>query len=243
MTPVFNGVESYNARMTKKTMQFLFGDRELLLTVEDLLSAPVDVIVNAANSELLHSGGVAGQIVEQAGEVIQEESNQFVKEHGPLESGMVALTSAGDLPFLAVLHAVGPRMGEGDEQDKVMLAVSRCLKLCSMHDWESIAFPAISTGIFNVPVELVAEGFFHAITSYWDARVDEPPGKIIICLTRDNFQPFFAAFRGAAMIPDEGEPGMQILPTEEGEMETGIVVLNDGDILALEDDQVNEWFK
>lgn len=229
--------------MKKNTMQFLFGDRELLLTVMDLLSAPVDVIVNAANSELLHGGGVAGQIAERGGAVIQQESDQFVREHGPLESGMVALTSAGDLPYLAVLHAVGPKMGEGDEQDKLMLAVSRCLKLCAMHDWNSIAFPAISSGIFNVPIELVANGFFHAITSYWDARVDEAPGKIIICLTRENFQPFFEAFRAAAMIPDEGGPATPLSITEDGDMETGVVELDDGDILALQNDEVNEWFK
>lgn len=224
-------------------MQFLFGDRELLLTIMDLLTAPVDVIVNAANSELLHSGGVAGQIAERGGEVIQQESDQFVKEHGPLESGMVALTSAGDLPYLAVLHAVGPRMGEGNEQGKVMLAVSRCLKLCTMHDWNSIAFPAISSGIFNVPIGLVAKGFFRAITSFWDARVDEAPGKIIICLSSDNFQQFFDAFREAAMISDEGEASTQILAAEEDEIETGIVALDDNDILALEDDEVNDWFK
>ena len=209
----------------------------------DLFSAPVDVIVNPANGDLLHGGGVAAQFIERGGEVIQQESDQFIKEHGPLESGMVALTSAGDLPYQAVLHAVGPRMGEGDEQAKVMLAVSHSLKLCSMHDWDSIAFPAISTGIFNVPVDVVAKGFFHAISSFWDARLDEPPSKIIICLSKDNFQPFFDAFREASMTPDEVEHNLQLTTKDESEMETGIVELDDDEISALEDGEVNDWFK
>ena len=83
----------------KQTMQFLFGDRELILRVEDLLTAQVDVIVNPANGGLSHGGGVAAQISEQGGIVIQQQSDQFIKEHGTLESGMVAFTSAGNLPY------------------------------------------------------------------------------------------------------------------------------------------------
>jgi len=230
--------------MTKNTMQFLYGDRELLLQKADLFSAPVDVIVNAANSDLTHGGGIAGQFIERGGEIIQQESDQFIKEHGLLESGMVALTSAGALPYKAVLHAVGPRMGEGDEQAKVMRAVSHSLKLCSMHDWNSIAFPAISTGIFSVPVEIVAKGFFHAISSFWDARLDEPPGKIIICLTEANFRPFIDAFREASMLPGEGEQKLHVIVEDDVEPEMGIVNLDDNDISELEDDDaVNDWFK
>lgn len=229
--------------MTKNTMQFLYGDRELLLEVADLFSAPVDVIVNPANGDLLHSGGVAGQCIDKGGEVIQQESARFIEEHGRLESGMVALTSAGDLPYQAVLHAVGPRMGEGHEEEKIRQAVASCLKLCSMHDWHSIAFPAISSGIFKVPVAVVAKGFFQAITSFWDARIDEPPGKIIICLTEDNFQAFVDAFREASMLPDETGHGPQLTSTDDPGMETGVVELDEEDISALEDDEVNDWFK
>jgi len=230
--------------MTDNTLQFLYGDRELLLEIGDLFLAPVDVIVNPANGGLSHGGGVAGQFIERGGEIIQQESDQFIKEHGELETGMVALTSAGSLPYKAVLHAVGPRMGEGDEQEKVRLAVSHSLKLCGMHDWNSIAFPAISSGVFRVPIDVVAKGFFHAIASYWDARFDDPPGKIIICLTRDNFQAFRDAFEAAAMMPGDTEQKMQLTSKAETEMETGVVNLAADDIAALEDDDdVNDWFK
>ena len=230
--------------MTDKTMQFLYGDRELLLEVSDLFLAPVDVIVNAANGGLSHGGGVAGQFISRGGEIIQQESDQFINEHGELETGMVAMTSAGSLPYQAVLHAVGPRMGEGDEQEKIRLAVSHSLKLCGMHGWESIAFPAISSGVFQVPIDVVARGFFHAISSYWDARFDEPPSKIIICLTQNNFQPFKDAFNDMAAPTSESEHTRQDIVEDENNIETGIINLDDAEISALEsDDEVDDWFK
>jgi putative ATPase len=229
--------------MTKNTLQFLYGDRELLIQVADLFAAPVDVIVNPANGGLSHGGGVAGQVVARGGDIIQRESDQFIKEHGPLESGMVAMTSAGALPYQAILHAVGPQMGEGDEQGKVQLAVSNCLKLCHMHDWQAIAFPAISTGAFNVPVATVAQGFFRAITSFWDAREEGAPGKIMICLTQDNFEPFVLAFREASFIPGEDNDTRHTASRDDNEREAGHVELAEEDIAALDDDEMNDWFK
>lgn len=223
-------------------MQFLFGDRELLVQIADLFSAPVDVIVNPANGSLSHGGGLAGAIVDRGGDVIQQESDQFIKEHGELESGMVAYTSAGSLPFDAILHAVGPRMGEGDEQAKLTQAVSNCLKLCHMHDWASIAFPAISAGIFRVPIEIVAQGFFRAITSFWDARHEGLPEKIMICLNQEHFEPFVLAFRDESFVPDE-EITLEAPVSDEKPVETGVVSLDEEEITALEEDDVNDWFK
>ncbi len=78
----------------------------------DLTEAPVDAIVNAANSHLQHGGGVAGAIVRKGGQVIQEESDRI----GFVPAGKAALTSAGRLPARFVIHTVGPRWGEGDEE-------------------------------------------------------------------------------------------------------------------------------
>lgn len=228
-------------------MQFLFGDRELVIKVADLLSAPVDVIVNPANGGLSHGGGVAGQISQQGGEVVQRESDLFIKEHGVLESGMVAFTSAGRLPYEAVIHAVGPRMGEGHEQRKIEQAVSSSLMLCNMHDWNSVAFPAISTGIFGVPLEISARAFFRAITSFWDARMDTAPEKVVICLTDKSFQPFFNAFQEAAKQPEKEthQKFKKTIPKQlsEAELPTGVVELTEQDISELENDDVSDWFK
>ena len=228
-------------------MQFLFGDRELILKVADLLAAPVDVIVNPANSGLSHGGGVAGQISQQGGDIIQQESDLFIKEHGELESGMVAFTSAGQLPYEAIIHAVGPRMGEGHEQKKIEQAVSRSLMLCNMHDWNSVAFPAISAGIFGVPLDICARAFFRAITSFWDARMDTSPEKVIICLTEKNFQAFFDAFRLESRQPEEEihqkNKNVSIKHVSEAELPTGVVELSELDMPESEDDDVNDWFK
>ena len=228
-------------------MQFLFADRELILMVADLLTAPVDVIVNPANGSLFHGGGVAGQILQQGGEQVQEESDLFIKEHGVLESGMVAFTTAGNLPYQAVIHAVGPKMGEGGEQEKIQQAVSRSLQLCDMHGWKSVAFPAISTGIFSVPVEVSAAAMFTAITSFWDARSEGAPEKVIICLTKNTFQSFFDAFREKSSLSE-----VESLPTndaasiphkEGGELKIGIVDISEQDISDLGSDEIDGWFK
>lgn len=231
-----------------KSMQFLFGDRELVLNVSDLLAAPVDVIVNPANGGLSHGGGVAGQIAHQGGDVIQTESDLFIKEHGMLESGMVAFTSAGHLPFDAVLHAVGPKMGEGDEQRKIQLAVARSLQLCDMHDWKSVAFPAISSGIFGVPIDISARAFFRAITSYWDARIDASPERIIICLTEEKFRPFLDAFREESFDGEvdatENKKMDEVIKNNNVDVQpaAGIVTLSEEDVSSL-DDEENDWFK
>jgi len=229
-------------------MQFLFGDRELILTVADLLAAPVDVIVNPANGGLSHGGGVAGQIADQGGDIIQNESDQFIKEHGVLESGMVAFTSAGHLPYAAVIHAVGPKMGEGDEQRKIQQAVSRSLQLCDMHDWKSIAFPAISSGIFGVPIETTARAFFRAITSFWDARMGIPPEKVVICLTENKFQPFFKAFQEESQLSSHKDEERAPKPVSynqvtEAELPVGVVDLSEDEISGLADDGMDDWFK
>lgn len=230
--------------MSKKAMQFIYGDRELILQITDLFSSNVDVIVNPANAGLSHGGGIAGQLLQLGGALIQEQSDQFIQEHGRLESGMVAFTSAGRLPYQAVLHAVGPTMGEGAEQQKITNAVANCLKLCQMHDWNAIAFPAISTGIFGVPVDVVAQGFFHAIISFWDARSDGAPNKIIICLTDETFEPFFLAFRGESFTQENIPQANEVHDGDTIEIETGIVNLSDEEISDLNgDDEISDWFK
>lgn len=119
----------------------------------DLTLEATDAIVNAANSWLEHGGGVAGAIVRRGGEVIQEESRRVA----PVEVGHAAMTSAGSLAARAVIHTVGPRMGEGDEDRKLASAVTSALRVASDAGFASIAMPAISSGIFGYPKNRCAE--------------------------------------------------------------------------------------
>ena len=221
----------------KTSMQFLYGDRELWMGVNDLLTAEVDVIVNPANSELRHSGGLAAKILAAAGDELASQSVQLIREYQSIESGMAVYTTAGHLPFKAVIHAVGPTMGEGDEQHKIEQAVSRSLLLCEANDWHSIAIPAISTGFFNVPIEICAQAFFRAITHFWDARQESAVEKILICLTNDNFRSFFDAFREDAI----AEPAEKIIPMTPKEA-VGYIALNEEDLTEI-DDEISDWFK
>lgn len=126
--------------------------KTLRLVQGDITERDVDAIVNAANEHLQHGGGVAAAIVRKGGQVIQEESNRI----GFVPVGKAAITGAGRLPCRYVIHAVGPRMGEGDEDNKLRAAVRNSLSLASGKGLESISLPAISSGIFGFPKEKCA---------------------------------------------------------------------------------------
>ncbi len=125
----------------------------LCLKHGDLTDEAVDAIVNAANAQLVHGGGVAGAIVRRGGPKIQAESRDWVREHGPITHEQPAITGAGDLPCRYVIHAVGPVWGEGDEDAKLQAAVMGALALAEEHGFTNLAMPAISTGIFGFPKE------------------------------------------------------------------------------------------
>lgn len=140
-----------------------FDGRILRLFKGDITEREVDAIVNAANSHLQHGGGVAGAIVRKGGQVIQKESDRI----GFVPVGHAAITSAGRLPCKYVIHAVGPRMGEGDEDNKLRNAILNSLKLASGKALKSISIPAISSGIFGFPKDRCAEILVREAANYF----------------------------------------------------------------------------
>jgi O-acetyl-ADP-ribose deacetylase (regulator of RNase III) len=136
----------------------LGNNKVLRLVKGDITERNVDAIVNAANSYLKHGGGVAAAIVRKGGTLIQEESNKIVKGIGGLVPvGSAVVTKAGNLPCKAVIHTVGPRMGEGDEDYKLRKSVRSSLFLASEKGFRSISMPAISSGIFGFPKDRCAK--------------------------------------------------------------------------------------
>ena len=131
----------------------------------NLLEEPVDAIVNAANGHLAHGGGVAGIISRAAGPQLQAQSDSLVLKSGPFPTGSAVATTAGKLPFKAVIHAVGPRYGEGDEEEKLVRALTRAFALAADNGWTSVAFPAVSAGIFAVPLDICARAYLKAAGS------------------------------------------------------------------------------
>jgi O-acetyl-ADP-ribose deacetylase (regulator of RNase III) len=99
----------------------------------------------------------AAAIVRKGGEVIQEESDKIIESIGLVPVGSAVITTAGKLPCKAVIHTVGPRMGEGNEDHKLRRAVRSCLLLASEKGFRSISMPAISSGIFGFPKDRCAK--------------------------------------------------------------------------------------
>lgn len=114
----------------------------------------VDAIVNAANAQLESGGGVAGAIHGAAGPGLAEEARPL----GPIEPGEAVITGGHDLPNRYVIHALGPVYGQDRPEDKLLANCYRnSLALAEEQGIESVAFPAISTGIFGYPLEEAAE--------------------------------------------------------------------------------------
>lgn len=134
-------------------MKRQFGTSAIEIVEGDITLLDRDAIVNAANEQLVLGGGVAGAIRSRGGPGIQEECDKI----GGTFVGGAVITGGGKLKARHVIHAVGPRMGEGDEDGKLKNATLNSLKLAEEQGLKSIAFPAISAGIFGFPIGRCAD--------------------------------------------------------------------------------------
>lgn len=148
---------------TSQTLQIVQGD----ITLEE-----VDAIVNAANEDLAHGGGVAWAISKRGGATVQKESDEWIRNHGIVTHSHPAWTSGGLLPAKYIIHAVGPIWGDGDEDKKLSAAITGSLRVADELKCESISMPAISTGIFGFPKDRAAGIIFSAIGNYFVEAAD-----------------------------------------------------------------------
>jgi O-acetyl-ADP-ribose deacetylase (regulator of RNase III) len=164
------------------------------VVVGDLTAERVDAVVNAANERLAHGGGLAAAVVRRGGPSIQEESDRVA----PVPVGGAAVTGAGHLPARWVVHAVGPRWGEGEEEAKLRRAVRSALDAATRAGARSVAVPAVSTGIFGYPL---AEGT-RTIVGEALAWLGEAPDRLdrlrLVALDRTTAEAFAAALSAAA---------------------------------------------
>jgi O-acetyl-ADP-ribose deacetylase (regulator of RNase III) len=157
----------------------------LLLVQGDITEEAVDAIVNAANSRLQHGGGIAGAIVHRGGFAIQTESDSWIRAHGEVTHAQPAVTGAGTLACKAVIHAVGPVWGSGDEDEKLRAAICGAVDAAGARGFSSIAIPALSTGIFGFPKERAARVILQAIADYSAAHPQSPLREIRITILDD----------------------------------------------------------
>jgi O-acetyl-ADP-ribose deacetylase (regulator of RNase III) len=171
------------------------SNQTLQLVQGDITSEEVDAIVNAANEHLQHGGGVARAISKKGGPVIQKESDQWIREHGPVPHSHPAWTSGGHLPARYVIHAVGPVWGDGDEVKKLSAAVTGSLRVADELKCSSMAMPAISTGIFGFPKDLAAGIIFSAIEDYWRSNSSSLNLVKLVLFDRPTVDVFLKSFQ------------------------------------------------
>ncbi|RXN29685.1 poly [ADP-ribose] polymerase 14-like protein [Labeo rohita] len=135
----------------------------------DICKINVDAVVNAANEDLNHSGGVALALLQAAGPSLQKNCDLHKEINGPLKPGDAIITDAGRLPCKYVVHTVGPRFGNSDRHTTVQhlrRAVRESLNQASSNKCSSIAIPVISSGIFGCPLDLCTESIAKEVREY-----------------------------------------------------------------------------
>jgi O-acetyl-ADP-ribose deacetylase (regulator of RNase III) len=160
-------------------------DTQLEIVEGDITDLEIDAIVNAANEDLKLGSGVSGAIREMGGPSIQEECDRI----GHTAVGTAVMTGAGGLKAKQVIHAVGPRMGEGDEDRKLASAVRAALALADRNGLRSIALPAISTGVFGFPMDRAARITLTEIHRYLQGGT-KIERVVVVLYDNDAFQTY-----------------------------------------------------
>jgi O-acetyl-ADP-ribose deacetylase (regulator of RNase III) len=177
-------------------MDVKIAGRTLALVEGDITEMGTDAIVNAANARLVLGGGVAGAIRRKGGPQIQAQCDKI----GGTFVGGAVLTTGGRLKARHVIHAVGPQLGEGQEDEKLRNATLNSLKMADEHRLKSIAFPALSTGIFGFPIQRCAEIMLATAVEY--LRGTTGLERVVFCLFgQDSFDVFARQLRQITAVP------------------------------------------
>jgi O-acetyl-ADP-ribose deacetylase len=167
-------------------MQVTINRRIIELIEGDITEQETDAIVNAANQHLQHGSGVAGAIRRKGGPSIQRECDDI----GRCPVGGAVITGGGDLPTRHVIHAVGPHGGDADADEMLASATINSLRVAEQNNLHSIAFPAISTGVFGYPINKCAHIMLRQSIKHF-MQPDVALERIVFCLFgSDAYQVF-----------------------------------------------------
>ncbi len=156
--------------------------RTFRAVIADLPYEPTDCIVNAANGGLSHGGGVAAAIADAAGPRLVAECNRLVAERSRIPVGEAVVTTAGNLPFKGVIHAVGPRMGDGDEEAKLVKTIQTAFLRAHERGWRSLSFPALGAGIYSIPLPTCARAYVRAVREFFATHPESCLTTVRLCL-------------------------------------------------------------
>ncbi|MDU6925687.1 O-acetyl-ADP-ribose deacetylase [Franconibacter helveticus] len=154
---------------------------------DDITRLEVDVIVNAANPSLLGGGGVDGAIHRAAGPALLAACKIVRQQQGECAPGHAVITEAGQLPAKAVVHTVGPIWRGGNDNEAQLLsdAYRNSLQLVTANGYRSVAFPAISTGIYGYPKAAAAQIAMDTVSDYL-TRHPLPEQVYFVCYDEEN---------------------------------------------------------
>jgi O-acetyl-ADP-ribose deacetylase (regulator of RNase III) len=154
----------------------------------DITKIKADAIVNAANSSLLGGGGVDGAIHHAGGPAILEACRKIVARQGGCNTGEAVITTAGNLPARFVIHTVGPvwQGGNKDEAQKLAACYTKSLKLAAENGCTTVAFPAISTGVYGYPKTEAAAVAVGAVMGFLKSS-DKIVQVLFVCFDPENF--------------------------------------------------------
>ncbi|MCE9993791.1 O-acetyl-ADP-ribose deacetylase [Enterobacter asburiae] len=153
----------------------------------DITTLHVDVIVNAANSSLMGGGGVDGAIHRAAGPQLLEACKVVRQQQGECPPGHAVITIAGNLPAKAVIHTVGPVWHGGEHHEARILedAYRNCLRLAADNGYKTMAFPAISTGVYGYPKAEAAAIAVDTVYRYLSLK-PMPEQVIFVCFDEET---------------------------------------------------------
>ena len=192
---------SHASKTSEQCSAQVVDRKHIVIHLGDITQFQVDVIVNAANEELKHIGGLAYTILRKGGKEIQDASDRYTKSHGKLGAGDVWLsTVVGKLPCQALIHAVGPRwQRKPTDRDHLKEVCIKCLT--SAIDYTSIALPAISTGTFGCPMDICADVMISSTVEFCNTHRSAPLEEINIVLFKDSDVPHFVQALGTHLPP------------------------------------------
>jgi O-acetyl-ADP-ribose deacetylase (regulator of RNase III) len=180
--------------------------RTIELREDDITRVPADAIVNAANSALAGGGGVDGAIHRAGGPEIMQDLDRIRQQIGRLPAGDAVATTAGKLPAQYVFHTVGPvyRDGKHDEPSLLASSYQTCLRLADERGIATIAFPAISTGIFGYPLDAAAGIAVREVVNHLEKPATTLQRAIFVVFDRSALNVYAAALKGATIPSPRG---------------------------------------
>ncbi|MHA1304996.1 MAG: macro domain-containing protein [Candidatus Heimdallarchaeaceae archaeon] len=159
----------------------------------DITDCEVDAIVNAANTDLILGAGVAGAIRRKGGPSIQSECNKY----GPIPLGGAAITTGGNLKSKYVIHAASMHLGGSTTEDSLRKSIINSLKLAVDNEIETIAFPAIGTGIAGFPIEKCAEIMYKTFQDFLRKEEHKIKQIILVLYSKDDYDRFKQSFKSS----------------------------------------------